>query len=228
MTASKPASATTSAISRASVATTSRSHTASSAMRRVTTTIRGSPPSGRSGLRGSRLEPSRAGITPRTGTEEDTKSVPLSLPRPRPLALLPLPHLPLEHVFGCPVPVHIPETGLYGPPRHGPPRKPDRAFVARAVGVVHQRVTPECHGGRETHTRLARRLGHEYRGPVAIDGQRGADDANGCQYILTDTGIGGEDHLEPRQFPRSRQLVERECRRAGAVRACDDSQSGEG
>src|SRR5205809_3311486 len=80
MTASKPACSTTFAISRASVATTRRSQMPSSAMRRVTTTMRGSPPSGRSGLRGSRLEPSRAGITPRTGTGEDTKSVPLSLP----------------------------------------------------------------------------------------------------------------------------------------------------
>src|SRR2546427_506527 len=72
----------------------------------------GSPPRGRSGLRGSRLEPSRAGITPRTGTEEDTKSVPLSLARPRLLALLPLPHVLLEHVFGRPVAVQIPEIGL--------------------------------------------------------------------------------------------------------------------
>src|SRR6266545_776120 len=102
MTASKPASATTSAISRASVATTSRSHTPSSAMRRVTVMMRGSLPSGRSGLRGSRLEPSRAGITPRTGTEEDTKSVPLSLARPRCLVLLPLPHVPFTDVFRAP------------------------------------------------------------------------------------------------------------------------------
>src|SRR5207247_8776705 len=81
MTASKPASATMFAISRASVATTRRSQMPRSAMRRVTTTMRGSPASGRSGLRGSRLEPSRAGITPRTGTGEHTKSVPWSLDR---------------------------------------------------------------------------------------------------------------------------------------------------
>src|SRR6266852_242906 len=199
MTASKPASSTTCAISLASVATTRRSQTPSSAMRRVTTMMRGSPPSGRSGLRGSRLEPSRAGITPRTGTEEDTKSVPLSLPRPRPLALLPLPDVPLEHVFGRPVPVHIPEIGLYRPPRHGPPRKPDGAFVGRAAGLVHQRVTPECHRDRETHTRLARHLGHEYRRPVAIDGQRGADDAKGCRHVLTHAGVGSEEHVHPRQ-----------------------------
>src|SRR5439155_1211449 len=87
MTASKPASFTTFAISLASVATTRRSQTPSSATRRVTTMTRGSPPSGRSGLRGSRLEPSRAGITPRTGTGEDTKFVPLSLPLSYHLAL---------------------------------------------------------------------------------------------------------------------------------------------
>src|SRR6266550_4573160 len=58
MTASKPASATMFAISRASVATTRRSQMPRSAMRRVTTTMRGSPASGRSGLRGSRVESS--------------------------------------------------------------------------------------------------------------------------------------------------------------------------
>src|SRR6185503_12288293 len=80
-TASNPARSTTFAISLASVATTTRSHRAKSVTRRTTWTTRGSPASGRSGLRGRRLEPSRAGITPRTGTEEDTKCVPRSLDR---------------------------------------------------------------------------------------------------------------------------------------------------
>src|SRR6266545_4070126 len=80
-TASNPARSTTFAISLASVATTTRSHTSNSVTRRTTWTMRGSPASGRRGLRGRRLEPSRAGITPRTGTEEDTKSVPRRLDR---------------------------------------------------------------------------------------------------------------------------------------------------
>src|SRR6266853_2055961 len=78
-TASCPARSTTAAISRASVATTRRSHTPSSATRRTTQRMRGSPANGRRGFFGRRLEPSRAGITPRIGTEEDTKVVPRSL-----------------------------------------------------------------------------------------------------------------------------------------------------
>src|SRR5258708_36162855 len=75
-TASNPAERTTVAISRASVATTMRSQAAKALRRRTTRRTRGSPARSRSGLRGSRLEPSRAGITPRTGTGQDTKSVP--------------------------------------------------------------------------------------------------------------------------------------------------------
>src|SRR6266567_3347230 len=78
-TASNPARSTTATISRASVATTRRSHTPVSTTRRTTQRMRGSPAKDRSGLRGRRLEPSRAGTTPRTGTGEHTKSVPWRL-----------------------------------------------------------------------------------------------------------------------------------------------------
>src|SRR2546426_4061793 len=228
MTASKPASSTTFAISLASVATTRRSQTPSSAMRRVTTMMRGSPPSGRSGLRGSRLDPSRAGITPRTGTEEDTKSVPLSLARPRLLALLPLPHVLLEHVFGRPVAVQIPEIGLYRAPSHGPSSEPDDGLVrrARALDVKYQRVAPEANRRRRAHTRLPRLLDHEYGRSAAIDGQ-GDTEADARQHVLAHAGIGCEDHFQARELPRSRELGDRQFRRARAVGARDDGEGAE-
>src|SRR5207249_3630501 len=78
-TASYPARSTTAAISRASVATTRRSHTPASTTRRTTQRMRGSPARDRSGLRGRRLEIGRAHVTPRTGTGEHTRVVPRSL-----------------------------------------------------------------------------------------------------------------------------------------------------
>src|SRR5258708_9427191 len=66
-------------MSRAAVATAGGSHPPSWATGLTPQRMRGSPANGRRGFFGRRLEPSRAGITPRIGTEEDTKVVPRSL-----------------------------------------------------------------------------------------------------------------------------------------------------
>src|SRR5712691_4736288 len=170
-TASNPASLTTVAMSRASVATTSRSQIRRSAMRRVTTRMRGSPASGRSGLRGSRLEPSRAGITPRTGTGEDTKSVPGSLDRglddPQEVLQQPLAVLGPAR-FG--VKLH-PINGVV-PVLHGH----DLDGLAGPVGA-HRR---DDQGGRE-------RLGLDHKRVVAHRGE-GARDALKQLVLVVDDG----------------------------------------
>src|SRR6266850_6281340 len=191
MTASNPACSTTFAISRASVATTRRSQMPNSAMRRVTTTMRGSPPSGRSGLRGSRLEPSRAGITPRTGTEEDTKSVPWSLDRGlnHPQEVLQQP-LAMLRPDGFGVELH-PINGVV-PVLHSH----DLDLVPRTVGA-HGR---DHEGGREG-------MGLDHEGVVAHRGE-GARNAVEQLVLIVHHGAGlavhqagRPDHLPAERLP---------------------------
>src|SRR5687767_7301424 len=87
MATSPPRSLTTAAISSASVATITRSAAPDSTMRSQTRTMSGAPPRRRRGLRGSRVAPSRAGMTasvlrrPPSGACGDAKGTPFKVSR---------------------------------------------------------------------------------------------------------------------------------------------------